>query len=72
MAELILDRVTKYFDDDGERIVAVDDASIDIADGEFLVLVGPSGCGKSTTLRMIAGLETVSEGAIRLDGRVIS
>ncbi|MDL5360931.1 ABC transporter ATP-binding protein [Halalkalicoccus sp. NIPERK01] len=72
MAELILDHVTKYFDDDGERIVAVDDASIDIADGEFLVLVGPSGCGKSTTLRMIAGLETVSEGEIRLGGRVIN
>jgi multiple sugar transport system ATP-binding protein len=72
MAELILDRVTKYFDDDGERIVAVDDASIDITDGEFLVLVGPSGCGKSTTLRMIAGLETISEGEIRLGGRSIN
>ncbi|CQH56160.1 ABC-type transport system ATP-binding protein (probable substrate sugar) [Halobacterium hubeiense] len=72
MAELVLDGVTKYFDDDGDRIVAVDDASIDIEDGEFLVLVGPSGCGKSTTLRMIAGLETVSEGEIRLDGTVIN
>ena len=68
MAELTLDGVTKYFDDDGERIVAVDDASIDIADGEFLVLVGPSGCGKSTTLRMVAGLETISEGELTLDG----
>jgi multiple sugar transport system ATP-binding protein len=72
MAELILDRITKYFDDGGERIVAVDDASVDIADGEFLVLVGPSGCGKSTTLRMIAGLETISEGEIRLDDRKIN
>lgn len=72
MAELILDRITKYFDDDGKRIVAVDDASIDIADGEFLVLVGPSGCGKSTTLRMIAGLETISEGEIRLNNRRIN
>ncbi|MCG1003108.1 MULTISPECIES: ABC transporter ATP-binding protein [Halobacterium] len=72
MAELVLDGVTKYFDDDGDRIVAVDDASIDIEDGEFLVLVGPSGCGKSTTLRMIAGLESVSEGEIRLDGTVIN
>ncbi|MFC3476515.1 ABC transporter ATP-binding protein [Halobacterium litoreum] len=72
MAELVLDGVTKYFDDDGDRIVAVDDASIDIADGEFLVLVGPSGCGKSTTLRMVAGLETVSEGALRLDDTVIN
>ena len=62
MARLTLDSVTKRFDD----VVAVDDVSIDIDDGEFLVLVGPSGCGKSTTLRMIAGLETVTEGDIRL------
>ena len=66
MAELTLDGVTKWFDDDGDRIVAVDDANVEIEDGEFLVLVGPSGCGKSTTLRMIAGLETVSRGDIRL------
>ncbi|WP_266076348.1 ABC transporter ATP-binding protein [Haladaptatus caseinilyticus] len=72
MAELTLDGVTKWFDDDSDRIVAVDDANIDIEDGEFLVLVGPSGCGKSTTLRMIAGLETISDGAIRLDGRTIN
>ncbi|WP_327051772.1 ABC transporter ATP-binding protein [Halomicrococcus gelatinilyticus] len=71
MAELTLDGVTKHFDDDGDRIVAVDDANVDIGDGEFLVLVGPSGCGKSTTLRMIAGLETVSRGEIRLDGEAI-
>ncbi|MBV0922989.1 ABC transporter ATP-binding protein [Halomicroarcula limicola] len=72
MASLTLDNVTKVFDDDGEQIVAVDDVSIDIADGEFLVLVGPSGCGKSTTLRMIAGLEEISEGEIRLDGEVVN
>ncbi|WP_396612372.1 ABC transporter ATP-binding protein [Haloferax sp. S1W] len=66
MAELTLDHVSKFFDDDGSKVVAVDDASMTIDDGEFLVLVGPSGCGKSTTLRMIAGLETVSEGQIRL------
>jgi multiple sugar transport system ATP-binding protein len=72
MAELVLDGVTKHFDDDGDTIVAVDDASIDIADGEFLVLVGPSGCGKSTTLRMIAGLETVSGGELRLNDTVIN
>ncbi|WP_435178944.1 ABC transporter ATP-binding protein [Halorussus sp. AFM4] len=72
MAELTLDGVTKWFDDDGDRIVAVDDANVDIEDGEFLVLVGPSGCGKSTTLRMIAGLETVSRGDIRLGGRSIT
>ncbi|WP_411963695.1 ABC transporter ATP-binding protein [Haloferax sp. YSMS24] len=64
MAQLTLDSVTKRFDD----VTAVDDVSIDIDDGEFLVLVGPSGCGKSTTLRMIAGLESISDGEIRLDG----
>ncbi|WP_135826044.1 ABC transporter ATP-binding protein [Halorussus ruber] len=72
MAELTLDGVTKWFEDDGGRIVAVDDARVEIEDGEFLVLVGPSGCGKSTTLRMIAGLETVSDGDIRLGGRTIT
>ncbi|QIB74742.1 ABC transporter ATP-binding protein [Halogeometricum borinquense] len=72
MAELTLDNVTKVFDDNGTDIVAVDGVSVDIDDGEFLVLVGPSGCGKSTTLRMIAGLETVSTGEIRLDGEVVN
>ncbi|GAA0219666.1 ABC transporter ATP-binding protein [Halobaculum roseum] len=72
MAELELDDVRKVFtDDDGSDIVAVDDVTVDIEDGEFLVLVGPSGCGKSTTLRMVAGLETVTSGDIRLGGRSI-
>ncbi|SNZ03449.1 carbohydrate ABC transporter ATP-binding protein, CUT1 family [Natronoarchaeum philippinense] len=67
MADLTLDNVTKVFtDDDGSDIVAVDNVSIDIDDGEFLVLVGPSGCGKSTTLRMVAGLETITSGDIQL------
>jgi multiple sugar transport system ATP-binding protein len=52
--------------------VAVDDVSVEIAEGEFLVLVGPSGCGKSTLLRMIAGLEEVSGGAISIDGRDVT
>jgi len=72
MAGLTLDHVTKEFDDDGEQIVAVDDVSVEIEDGEFLVLVGPSGCGKSTTLRMIAGLETVTDGEIRFGDDVVS
>ena len=62
MAQLSLDSVTKRFG----NVLAVEDVSIDIEDGEFLVLVGPSGCGKSTTLRTIAGLETASAGDIRL------
>ncbi|MFC4543601.1 ABC transporter ATP-binding protein [Halosolutus amylolyticus] len=73
MADLELDDVTKVFrEDDGNEITAVDEVSLRIDDGEFLVLVGPSGCGKSTTLRMVAGLETVSDGAIRLGGSVIN
>ncbi|MFB6118453.1 ABC transporter ATP-binding protein [Halosegnis sp.] len=73
MAQLTLDEVTKVFDaGGGEEVVAVDGVNIEIADGEFLVLVGPSGCGKSTTLRMIAGLETVTSGEIRLGDRLIN
>ncbi|MCU1368317.1 MAG: transporter related protein, partial [Ilumatobacteraceae bacterium] len=53
-------------------VVAVRNVEIDVADGEFLVLVGPSGCGKSTLLRMIAGLEEVTAGEVRLDGRDIT
>ena len=67
MTGLVIDGLKKVFSESrGSEIVAVEDLSIDIKDGEFLVLVGPSGCGKSTTLRMIAGLESLTEGAIRL------
>lgn len=72
MANAQLAHVTKRFGDGGDTVVAVDDISLDIEDGEFLVLVGPSGCGKSTTLRLIAGLETVSEGEIRISDRVVN
>jgi multiple sugar transport system ATP-binding protein len=72
MATLELDSVTKVFQDGDDRVVAVDDVSLSIRDGEFLVVVGPSGCGKSTTLRMVAGLETITEGTISLDDRVIN
>ena len=72
MARLELDNVTKVFDTKAETIVAVEELSLDIEPGEFLVVVGPSGCGKSTTLRAIAGLETVTDGEIRLDGERIN
>ena len=53
-------------------IRAVDRVSLDIADSEFVVLVGPSGCGKSTTLRMVAGLEEISDGTVRIGERVVN
>jgi multiple sugar transport system ATP-binding protein len=68
MARISFEHVTKRFDD----TVAVNDLSIDVADGEFLVLVGPSGCGKTTALRMLAGLEDVSEGRILIGDRVVN
>jgi multiple sugar transport system ATP-binding protein len=71
MGQLELTDITKIFDSDGNEIVAVDDLDLTVRDGEFLVLVGPSGCGKSTTLRMMAGLERVTSGSIKLDGTEI-
>ncbi|WP_306059792.1 ABC transporter ATP-binding protein [Natronococcus wangiae] len=71
MAELTLHDVTKVYDDTDGSITAVDDLSVSVRDGEFLVLVGPSGCGKSTTLRMIAGLETVTDGEITIGDRTV-
>ena len=69
MAEIELDHVSKRFPD---GTVAVDDANLDIHDGEFVILVGPSGCGKSTCLNMIAGLEDITEGELRIGGRVVN
>jgi multiple sugar transport system ATP-binding protein len=69
MAGVNFDRVSKVYPD-GTR--AVDGISLDIDDGEFMVLVGPSGCGKTTALRMVAGLEEISEGAIRIGERVVN
>ncbi|AKK29060.1 ABC transporter ATP-binding protein [Mycobacterium sp. EPa45] len=65
MAEIVLDHVSKNYPDGA---VAVKDLSLTIADGEFVILVGPSGCGKSTTLNMIAGLEEISSGELRIGG----
>ena len=53
-------------------VVAVQQFNLDVADGEFIVLVGPSGCGKSTTLRMVAGLVEISEGELIIDGKVMN
>ena len=64
MAKIVFEGVTKQF---GDEVIAVDDLSLEIADGEFMVLVGPSGCGKSTILRMLAGLEDVTAGEIWID-----
>jgi multiple sugar transport system ATP-binding protein len=69
MAGIRLEHVTKSF---GSTVKAVDDVTLEIADGEFLVLVGPSGCGKSTLLRMIAGLEEVSDGEIWIGDRDVT
>jgi len=69
MAEVILDKVNKQYDN---GFHAVQDLDLDIADGEFLVLVGPSGCGKSTALRMVAGLEDISSGTMKIGDRVVN
>jgi multiple sugar transport system ATP-binding protein len=69
MAEIVLDGVSKRFADGFE---AVKKMSLDVADGEFIVLVGPSGCGKSTALRMIAGLEDITEGELKIGDRVVN
>src|SRR3954451_23084783 len=69
MASVRFEEVTKRFGD-GTR--AVDRLDLDIADGEFMVLVGPSGCGKTTALRMVAGLEDISEGVVRIGEQVVN
>jgi len=69
MAEVALENVTKIYPGD---VVAVDNVNLDIADKELLVLVGPSGCGKSTTLRMVAGLEEVTRGTVRIGDRLVN
>ena len=69
MAEIILNNITKEYDNGFQ---AVKNINLEIKDNEFVILVGPSGCGKSTTLRMIAGLEDISDGDLFLDGKRIN
>src|SRR5581483_3712560 len=69
VAEIQFRDVVKRYPDGYE---AVKDMNLDIADGEFLILVGPSGCGKSTALRMVAGLEDITDGELRIDGQVVN
>src|SRR5215469_15487360 len=69
MAQIVLDQVEKTY---AGGVKAINDLSLDIADGEFMVFVGPSGCGKSTALRSIAGLEEISGGTISIGDRVVN
>jgi multiple sugar transport system ATP-binding protein len=69
MADIVLDRVTKQY---GDGYVAVKELNLEIQDGEFMILVGPSGCGKSTALNMIAGLEDITSGELRIGGEVVN
>jgi multiple sugar transport system ATP-binding protein len=69
VADIVLEHITKRYPDGS---LAVDDFNLDIRDGEFVILVGPSGCGKSTTLNMIAGLEDITSGELRIGGKVVN
>ena len=69
MATVGLNEVVKVYDN---GVLAVQDFNLQIEDKEFIILVGPSGCGKSTVLRMIAGLESITEGEISIDGKVVN
>lgn len=74
MAKVLIENLYKIYPGDKGRPekVAVDNANFEIQDREFMVLVGPSGCGKTTTLRMVAGLEEITRGAIYIDGKKIN
>src|ERR1700723_3737611 len=69
MAQIILDHVEKTYTG---NVKAIDDLSLDVKDGEFMVFVGPSGCGKSTALRSIAGLEEITAGKIQIGDRIVN
>src|SRR3989454_471150 len=72
MASVTLVGIRKIYQDGSRTRIAVDGVDLAVRDGEFVVLVGPSGCGKSTTLRMIAGLESISAGEVRIGDRVVN
>ncbi len=69
MAEIALEHISKRY---GDGFEAVKDMNLDVADGEFMILVGPSGCGKSTALRMVAGLEDITGGELKIGGQVVN
>jgi multiple sugar transport system ATP-binding protein len=72
MASVTLRGVRKVYQQGSRDVTAVHGVDLEVADGELVVLVGPSGCGKSTTLRMVAGLESISSGELRIDGRLVN
>src|SRR5215217_7056154 len=69
MADIALEDITKRYPDGFEAVKHMD---LDVPDGEFIILVGPSGCGKSTALRMVAGLEDITDGELRIGGEVVN
>ena len=69
MADIVLESLTKVYPDGTKAVTGLD---LEVAGGEFVVFVGPSGCGKTTALRMVAGLETITSGNVKIDGHVIN
>ena len=69
MAEIVLERLTKVYSDGTEAVTGLD---LEVGTGEFVVFVGPSGCGKTTALRMVAGLETITSGNVKIDGEIVN
>ena len=69
MAPVSLEKLTKVYPNGYE---AVHEFDLEVADGEFMILVGPSGCGKTTAMRMVAGLEEISSGIVRINGEVVN
>jgi multiple sugar transport system ATP-binding protein len=69
MADIVLERLTKVYPDGTEAVTGLD---LDVGAGEFVVFVGPSGCGKTTALRMVAGLETITSGNVKIDGKIVN